>query len=65
MFIRLEANPVKDYSQIDNPDCGVWHQKDFSCVEFRALTENNVEFEQPNQPKHLEVLLGLVFLCLF
>lgn len=54
----LDPKAVKDYSQIVNPECGVWHDSDFSSVEFQALTENNVEFTQPNQPKHLQVHIG-------
>ncbi|XP_057371062.1 acylglycerol kinase, mitochondrial-like [Daphnia carinata] len=53
-----ETKQTKDYSNIINPECGVWHQKDFSAVEFQSLTENNLAFTPPNKPKHLEVNLG-------
>ncbi|XP_046643063.1 acylglycerol kinase, mitochondrial-like [Daphnia pulicaria] len=53
-----DTKQVKDYSKVVNPECGVWHQKDFSSVEFQVLTENNVNFSPPNLPKHLEVNLG-------
>ena len=39
----------------------MWHQKDFSSVEFQALTENNLNFTPPYRPKHLEVNLGKHF----
>ena len=52
------SDPVKDYSQIINSDCGVWHEKEISSVEFLTLTENHPKFVQPNQPKHLEVNIG-------
>lgn len=59
--ISLDTKQVKDYSKVVNPECGVWHQKDFSSVEFQVLTENNVNFSPPNLPKHLEVNLGKTF----
>jgi len=49
---------MKDYSQIVNPDCGVWHEKEVSSIEFLTLTRNHPKFVQPNQPKHLEVNIG-------
>lgn len=56
LFLISQGAKTKiDYSKITNPECNVWHQTDFSTVEFQALTENNLSFTQPNHPRHLEI----------
>lgn len=49
----------KDYSKIINPECGIWHEKNVSTVEFQALTQNNLGFSKHDMgPKQLEIKLG-------
>ena len=57
-YLIAASGPFEDYSQIDNADCGVWHEKEISSIEFLTLTANHPKFVEPNQPKHLEVNIG-------
>lgn len=57
-YFSTDSNPTIDYSTIHNPECGIWHRRDFSSVEFQTLTENTINFNIPNQPRHLEINIG-------
>ncbi|XP_037071534.1 acylglycerol kinase, mitochondrial-like [Pollicipes pollicipes] len=48
------AQPETDYSTVDNPACGVWHQRPVSAVEWRLRTSHM----QPESGPGLHLRIG-------